>query len=47
MKTIKDFTPEIESSQLYSQLHECHFDTANLIGRKLALHIDGKEVEDE
>lgn len=30
---------------MFEKLHEWHFDTANLLGRSLALPIDGKEVE--
>lgn len=32
-------------NQIIQKLHEWHFDTANLLGRGLALPIDGKEVE--
>ena len=33
--------------EMYNKLFEWHFDTANLLGRGLALPIDGKEVEGE
>lgn len=34
-------------NQIIQKLHEWHFDTANLLGRYLALPIEGKEVEGE
>ncbi|MGM1427938.1 hypothetical protein ACS126_01680 [Sphingobacterium lactis] len=35
----------VNQLELFNKLHEWHFDTANLLGRGLALPIDGKEVE--
>lgn len=44
IKEVKSF-PTQQRYDIVQKLHEWHFDTANLIGRKLALPIDGKEVD--